>query len=672
MAIAEIITSHDWHLKNTPVSPSTPPFVFGEPLPIEFDITTEFYSDVMDRQEKHEFIFEGLLKGYLTNSRPSVALSATYDDTGAFGIITRSGGGNIQLTSFVERIWYNNVREPDNVISNFDGNFTVNAVYAFNGKITVTQCNLPVVFEDIEQPLPDEPTEHYYTAQEWGLIAATTAPVFKKVYNWEESIPEGSDFYFKCMYGTSTWTSDQQPAVTQIGWQGYRGTIISGSVNLRKIGGVYNGKLVYQVVSDAVFYNLEKTTDGTSWSAAASLPDTLYRPHENELGTFVYALTEEYYNPLDPYEPDEPENPTGDPDDGEDWGNVYTRSFFTQQYLCGEGAINEISNALYDTTPGGIWEDIKKGLDMYPNYIDAVVNLTYYPLDLSTVFTNVSSGPDIWFGGYKFTMTSHSASKIVYPDGFFYCGGVTIRPKFKGRKDAWRDVYATRLFIDLPYCGRYELDPAKYYNKFVKIIYYIDTRTGGCVACLVTDGGTSGRDGVCLDSYNGQIGTQIPITLTDFSAYANAQIQTLLGMGGQSVSSVGSGANLLRGAVASSSIGAVGGVALGAAALGALQGAKTAYSLNQNNINRFNQTRGGSSAMLNQYLNQKPRFIFEYKELDIPSNFYEMNGGPSNYSGTVGGFSGYFEAEQVKLNMPGATQSEKEKARALLMGGVYI
>ena len=76
--------------------------------------------------------------------------------------------------------------------------------------------------------------------------------------------------------------------------------------------------------------------------------------------------------------------------------------------------------------------------------------------------------------------------------------------------------------------------------------------------------------------------------------------------------------------------------------------------------------------MLNQYLNQKPRFIFEYRELDIPDNFYEMNGGPSNYSGTVGGFSGYFEAEQVKLNMPGATQSEKEKARALIMGGVFI
>lgn len=76
--------------------------------------------------------------------------------------------------------------------------------------------------------------------------------------------------------------------------------------------------------------------------------------------------------------------------------------------------------------------------------------------------------------------------------------------------------------------------------------------------------------------------------------------------------------------------------------------------------------------MINQYLNQKPRIIFEYQDLDIPNNFHQMNGGPSNYSGSVSSFTGYLEVDQVKLQMPGATQSEKEKARALLMGGVYI
>ena len=91
-----------------------------------------------------------------------------------------------------------------------------------------------------------------------------------------------------------------------------------------------------------------------------------------------------------------------------------------------------------------------------------------------------------------------------------------------------------------------------------------------------------------------------------------------------------------------------------------------------NNINKFNQTRGGSSGMLNQYANQKPTFIFVYPDTDIPDNFNAMYGTPSNAGGSIGSFSGYFEADTVRLNMPGATESEKAKARDLLMNGIYI
>ena len=469
MAFNDVITSHDFHLKNQPTVTAIP-FTYAEPIPINFKIKTKYFSTLSTNTEENIYEFEGLFKGYLTDGRPCVSLSCgDLENPGYFGIYSHVAGANIEVTSYVCHHKINDIPQPDDTYSTFNQDFRTNGAYLTETSIEVIECNMPVIFEDVEYPLPDSSTEHYYTWLEWiNDVSALTAPDLTLIFNWKDSIPEGTDFLFKCMYGTSTWTSNIQPAVTQIGWQGYRGTIIEGSVQLVKVPGVFDNKLVYEVVSDAVFYNLEKTTDGTSWSTAASLPDYLYREHENELGTFAYALTSEYSNPLDPGTPDEPENPTGDPDDGDDWGNVYTRSFFTQQYLCTEGAIQEISNALYDTTPGGLWEDIKKGLDMFgANPMDAVVNLTQYPLNLSTVFTNVSSSADIWFGGYQFTMQSHTADKLVYPDGYFYCGGVTIRPKFKGRKDAWRDIYATRLWIDLPYCGRYELDVAKYYGKFV-------------------------------------------------------------------------------------------------------------------------------------------------------------------------------------------------------------
>ena len=106
--------------------------------------------------------------------------------------------------------------------------------------------------------------------------------------------------------------------------------------------------------------------------------------------------------------------------------------------------------------------------------------------------------------------------------------------------------------------------------------------------------------------------------------------------------------------------------------MGGIHAANTVYGLSMNNINKFNQTRGGSTGMLNQYANQKPTFIFIYPELDIPDNFNKMYGTPSNYGGTVSSFTGYLEVDTIKLKMDGATESEKAKARNLLMAGIYI
>ena len=299
---------------------------------------------------------------------------------------------------------------------------------------------------------------------------------------------------------------------------------------------------------------------------------------------------------------------------------------------------------------------------MYSNPIEAVHSLQYFPLDLTSVFTNVSVGSDIMFGGYQFTMQNHTAAKIVYPNGKYSCGTVRIRRSFGN----WRDMPPyTRLFAEIPYCGKYELDPRLYYDKDVEVVYYIDTHSGGCVCCLIANGHL-------VDTFNGQMATSLSITMTDFRRFADTQINTLLGNGGQAVQSgLSIGSTSGQFATAGATAGVVGGMAT-AGVVGAVQGAKTVYGLSRANINNFQQTKGGSTGNLNQYLNQKVCFTFEILDLDIPDNFYQLNGGPSNRGGAVGSFSGYLEVDSVKLNMPGATESEKEKARALLLGGVYI
>lgn len=462
--------------------------------------------------------------------------------------------------------------------------------------------------------------------------------------------------------------------------------------------GINNGGLIYSIVNTGSAHDLQYSEDGITWHDTSTWPYSyFYRPRVDEVGTFKFALT--FYTNRIPIFADEDtagdytngdaeitdainypdisnnypgsdadlENQTGDPDDGTDWGSVYTQSFFHNIYLCDASAVRDISDGLYDVTPGGIWEDIKKGLDMFgDNPIDALISFMYFPLDLDDVFTNSSSQTYVYFGGYKYDLSgSNTVNALIYPDGYFLCGSVTIEPTFNN----WRDIKAMRLFVDLPYCGRYELDTQKYLGKTIKVIYYIDLYSGACLACLVSGGTASDNQGVCLDQYNGIIGEKLPITLTDFSGHANAMINTLLGNGGQAVNS---GMNLSAEAGAATSALGLASVGATAGVVGAVQGAKTIYGLSMNNINKFNQTRGGSSGMLNQYANQRPTFIFVYPEADIPNNFNSMYGTPSNAGGSISQFYGYFEADTVKLNTPGATENEKAKIRSLLLNGIYI
>ena len=510
----------------------------------------------------------------------------------------------------------------------------------------------------------------------------------------------GRDFEITNIWTTGTWSeTGYTPASgAALTHRDVRGRIVSGRIALYPVAWDGGDKIYYNVINNASFEALEYTTDGVTWHDSSTFPfNFFYKERTTELGTFSYAVTsyrrripifeddttaQGYidgdvpitdalnWNELsDDYPGEDLPIDVGDPDDGTDWGDVYTQNFFANTYLCETGALREIANKLYDTTPS-VWEDISKGLEMFGNNpIESVISLIYYPCDLSSIFTNISSTNNIWFGGYNFQNMTNSVYQVVYPNGYFDCGSVDFTPVYG--EGNWKNYKACRIFVDLPYCGRYELDPAKYWGKHIKVIYYIDLTTGACIACLV-NGADGTRDGQCLDQFNGIIGTKLSMTLTDFSAYANAQINTLLGSGGQAISNGATMSENGGAAFAAGNALGVAGAAGGAVALGAIQGAKTVYGLSMNNINKFNQTRGGSSGMLNQYVNQKPTFIFIYPDTDNPSNFNKMYGTPSNAGGSISLFSGYFEADTVKLNVSGATESEKEKIRSLLMGGIYI
>ena len=502
--------------------------------------------------------------------------------------------------------------------------------------------------------------------------------------------PEGIEFEITNPWQHGTWTARGVAPDTPVAYRNVRGKIVGdGKIALYKIG-LEDGSLKMGIKKQAVFSALEYSTDGVTWHDTDTFPfEFFYAQRTNEIGTFNYGLAignnmiPEWDNEedaddfidgdkdideannwdiLSPSYPD-PKVP-GDPDNVTTFGEVGARSIFSQQYVVPLACMYELADALFDTTAGGIWEDIKKGLEMYGDSpIEAIEGLMYFPCDLPAIFPGASQ-PHIYFGGYKLDLNQGSVYRIANPDGSKDLGSVSFHRIYNN----WLDFEPyCKLFVRIPSCGEYQLDLNEYYDKELAVKYFIDTRTGSCCCCLTANGHL-------VDVFNGQMGVQMPIKLTDFSAYANAQINTLLGGGGQALSQggqiAGTAANSLgAGAASAGMLAGAAGLAVG---LGGIMGAKTVYGLAQNNINRFNKTKGGSTSMLNMYQPQTICFTFEMNEPDIPANFYQMNGYPSNAGGRVGSFSGFLKCDSVKVSIPGATDTELEKAKALLLNGVYL
>lgn len=403
------------------------------------------------------------------------------------------------------------------------------------------------------------------------------------------------------------------------------------------------------------------------------------------------------------------DNDTGEKEESTDFGESFVRNIFSQMYLCNTANLYEISNALFDydvTTLSGLWEDIKKGLEMYgSNPMECVQGLRFYPLDLSTIFPNVQSQNYVYFGAYKLNLTQGNVQKVIYANGYKDLGTVKIKRSFKD----WRDFEPyTKLSIYLPYVGRYQLDLKKYYEKDVTVRYYIDIRTGACIACLIADG-------LLLDWFDGILGVEMPITLTDYSTYAQNQLNIIMRNAGIGISAEGvvgaTGVKGVQGAIngaansagsefantyasmgggsaaftaakgasssamASGAAGIAGTAALGAVAVGAVAAGvvmKTEFDMMRTGTAAYTRTRPASSSMLNQFLPQYPTFMFEIQDIDESDYLNELYGRPANASGVIGNFSGYLEAEDVLLICPIATDNERQEIIDLVKTGIYI
>lgn len=515
---------------------------------------------------------------------------------------------------------------------------------------------------------------------------------------WEaETEPDGNEYTIYNTGQRGTWSVGD--VVTDVSTPFYRWArvklastdTVDGRLAFYKVG-LEDDIIKLKPVSVADVVYCEYSTDGgANWQSSDTFPfQYIYGERTNELGTFTYATRsgiggasgvpvfedETTATAWVNHSPDvditdavnyediasryKLSNKTGTAEDDTIMGTASGfRSHFTQKYLLDRADVSIIANAMFDTT-STIFDDIKKGLEMFgERVIDSICSLVYYPIDLTTVFTQLQSQTYIFFGGYQFQPENFSVNKLVGYSGYIDLGSFTIEPTFPNIEDARNYSPFCRVSIFLPYCGMFELDYNKYVNKTVRVRYYIDINTGGCLACLF-DSATGGR---LLDYMNGQIGSQIPITITDYAGYASAElrnISNLAGVGGNVLTTGIAGA---QGDVVGAGIGAVSSVT----GFG-----KAMYDLSTTSINQFNSTKGNSGALGNQYLPQYVYLIFEYVRTEETANLLQLEGKPSNKSGTVGSFSGYLEVDSVNLQCSGATETEKAEIISILHNGIII
>lgn len=318
------------------------------------------------------------------------------------------------------------------------------------------------------------------------------------------------------------------------------------------------------------------------------------------------------------------------------------------------------------------------------NQANAIIGCQYFPFDATLVCSLESSSGSIWVGGWE--SQNATGKKVNYNDKTISIGEFFLPDMFKDFRDY--EPY-TNIYVQLPYCGTYQLSVQKYLNKTVKISYAVDIFTGACTALIYANN-------ILMDSMDGMIGSQRPVTgrtaanmlqaITRGSASVAAGVAggmkmggTLAGAGeavfagGANIAALGIGAGTPTKIAATALAG--GGLALGAAGAGvaAVAGVDMIYKAKNAYADPPMATRGQYSGNLGMFGNQKVHFIVAIRHNYRPENELDLIGYPSGRGGKIGTFSGFLKSSCVYLadGFIGSVQ-ERNEILEMIAKGIYI
>lgn len=195
----------------------------------------------------------------------------------------------------------------------------------------------------------------------------------------------------------------------------------------------------------------------------------------------------------------------------------------------------------------------------------------------------------------------------------------------------------TKLQIYLPYIGKRELNPDDYMNGKIHLVYQIDCYTGQCIAHLqaIKNGKT-----YVVDSYNGNVLAQYPLTGANYLSAYQASINGLMTMMSGAMS--GSPASVLGGAMDAVT-------------------AKPTY-----------EKSGTLTGASGRYGVKTPYVFFDTPQMIEAQNYRLLHGYPSNTYEKLSDCKGFTQIKYIDVSGIELTDAEKQELISLLESGVYI
>lgn len=405
--------------------------------------------------------------------------------------------------------------------------------------------------------------------------------------------------------------------------------------------------------------------------------------------------------------PEDPPEPEDDPAPGEDGGGGIVnggggggRDGFDSDTLepvkdmvpqtgfveSGLGNIYNVPSANLRALSNFLWSDdfIENVKQLNANAMDCIYNLTWMPIDLSTMKNKNTAvrGAEIpIFCGNVDTRVNGYGLRKSYGEVWYKNIDLSSTPS--GNKKG--ELYGTALDyhpnttiqLYLPFVGMTELDPndvlspMTWTNKSCKISiqYIVNLFNGDAVAKVYVDrpkpngtmSNSSGTYTTVIGQFECNIGFSIPLTGGNYAQYYKNKFSSVVGM-------VAGGANALTSMI-TNPINAFGGVASSADSW--LQGEMTAPQIMKAG------SASGASAPMSCWI--------PYVEILRPAGVYAkyeefrpMNGIPANnYCSTIGALTGamddsYYEFVSVKTEGFHGTDEEEQELLNILKTGVYI